>query len=79
VRALAFPVAGAVQVSMNLVRPLEVGPAAVYDAVAARAPVQRAELVGLVPAAVLAAIPPERWPELDLDEARTIEARLAAR
>ena len=26
----------------------------------------RAELVGLVPAAVLEAVPPPRWPELDL-------------
>ena len=61
---------------MNLVAPEEVGPAAAFDLVAARAPVERAELVGLVPASVLAAVPSQRWAELDLDESRTIEARL---
>ena len=37
---------------------------------------ERAELVGLVPAAVLDAAPLERWAELDLAADRTIEARL---
>jgi glutamate formiminotransferase / 5-formyltetrahydrofolate cyclo-ligase len=77
VRALGLDVGGRAQVSMNLVDPLVVGPAQAYDAVAARAPVARAELVGLVPAAVLDAIPPERWAELDLGPSRTIEGRLA--
>jgi len=63
-------------VSMNLVAPLEVGPEHAYDAVAALAPVGRAELVGLLPAAVLEAIPESRWAELDLSPARTIESRL---
>ncbi|HET9441818.1 MAG TPA: hypothetical protein VFO65_00770 [Acidimicrobiales bacterium] len=81
VRALGLPLAGAgrAQVSCNLVDPLAAGggPAAVYDAVAAAgAPVERAELVGLVPAAVLHAVPSRRWAELDLDPSRTIEARL---
>jgi glutamate formiminotransferase len=79
VRALGLAVGAAAQVSCNLVDPLSVGPAAVYDAVAACAPVARAELVGLVPEAVLAAVDPGRWPELDLDAGRTIEARLARR
>jgi hypothetical protein len=56
-----------------------VGPALVYDAVAARADVERAELVGLAPAAVVDAVDPRRRVELDVDPARTIEARLAAR
>ena len=43
---------------------------------AARAEVARAELVGLVPRAVLEAVPTERWSELDLGAERTIEARL---
>ena len=77
VRALGLDVGGRAQVSINLVDPLVVGPAQVYDAVAARAPVVGAELVGLVPAAVLDAAPPERWTELDLGPARTIEGRLA--
>jgi hypothetical protein len=38
--------------------------------------VARAELVGLLPARVLAAIAEHRWPELGLDRSRTIEARL---
>jgi glutamate formiminotransferase len=79
VRALGLAVGAAVQVSCNLVDPLSVGPAAVYDAVAACAPVERAELVGLVPEAVLTAADPRRWPELDLDAGRTIEAQLARR
>jgi glutamate formiminotransferase len=76
VRALAFPVAGTVQISMNLVAPGEVGPADVHDLVAGRARIARAELVGLVPRAVLDRTDPERWAALDLGPDRTIEARL---
>ena len=65
-RALGLDVGGRAQVSMNLVDPERLTPADAYDAVAALAPVDRAELVGLVPAAVLAAVPAERWTELDL-------------
>jgi glutamate formiminotransferase / 5-formyltetrahydrofolate cyclo-ligase len=75
-RALGLDVGGQAQVSMNLVAPLIVGPARAYDEVAARAPVERAEVVGLVPAAVLSDVPEGRWAELDLDPSRTIEARL---
>jgi glutamate formiminotransferase len=77
VRALGLDLGDHVQVSINLLSPFEVGPADVYDAVATTAPIARAELVGLAPEAVLAAIPRERWLQLDLDESRTIEARLA--
>src|SRR5262245_45266653 len=79
VRALGLAVGDAVQVSLNLVTPDAVGPGAVWDLVAAQAPVARAELVGLVPRAVLEHEPAERWEQLDLDPTRTIEARLAAR
>ena len=79
VRALGLDVGGRPQVSVNLVAPSVVGPARVYDAVAAVAAVERAELVGLVPAAVLEAIPADRWPALDLEPGRTIEARLEIR
>jgi hypothetical protein len=41
--------------------------------------VLRAELVGLLPRAVLRALPQERWGELDVSEECTIEARLAER
>lgn len=78
-RALGLAVGDRVQVSMNLIAPDVVGPAEAWDAVAARAPAAGAELVGLVPASVLARTPRSRWTLLDLDEDRTIEARLAAR
>lgn len=79
VRALGRAVGGRAQVSCNLVEPWLFGPADAFDFVAARAPVARAELVGVLPATVLDAIPAERWAELDLGEDRTIEARLSER
>ena len=78
-RALGLAAGRRVQVSMNLIAPGALGPAAAYDLVAAHAPVASAELVGLVPQDVLLAIAPERWDELDLGPDRTIEARLAHR
>lgn len=75
VRTLGLAVGAEVQVSMNLVAPREVGPAEVWDRVAALAPVARAELVGLIPAAVLDRTPAERWEQLDIGPDRTIEAR----
>ncbi|MGH9165848.1 MAG: glutamate formimidoyltransferase [Acidimicrobiales bacterium] len=77
VRALGLDVGGVAQVSCNLVDPLAFGPADAYDAGAALVEVSRAELVGLVPQAVLDAVPPSRWDELDLAAGDTIEARLA--
>lgn len=75
VRALGLDVGGQAQVSMNLIAPEAVGPAEVYDRIAARAEVERAELVGLIPRAALEAVSPRRWEELDLSADRTIEAR----
>jgi glutamate formiminotransferase/glutamate formiminotransferase/formiminotetrahydrofolate cyclodeaminase len=79
IRALGLAVGRRVQVSLNLVDPLTVGPAVAYDAVAALTAVAGAELVGLLPAAVVDQVPSERWAELDLGPDRTIEARLEAR
>jgi glutamate formiminotransferase/glutamate formiminotransferase/formiminotetrahydrofolate cyclodeaminase len=79
VRALGLAVGDDVQVSMNLVDPARVGPADVWDLVAAHAPIARAELVGLMPHAVLDAAPAERWIQLDLGPDRTIEEQLARR
>ncbi|WP_421121022.1 glutamate formiminotransferase [Aquihabitans daechungensis] len=76
VRALGLRVGDEVQVSMNLIDPVVVGPGAVVDAIAARAAVRRCELVGLVPRQVLEAEDAARWDELDLGPDRTIEARL---
>lgn len=80
-RALGFDLGGSPQISCNLVDPMTVGPAEVYDEVARRlervgAGVQRCELVGLLPAAALAAVPSRRYAELDLGPDRTVEARL---
>lgn len=84
VRALGLAVGARLQVSMNLVEPDVVGPADAFDRVVELAgplglAVEGAELVGLVPAAVLGAVARTRWAELDLSEDRTIEARLAER
>ena len=79
VRALAFQLGEHVQVSCNLLRPLVLGPAAIWDQVAQLAPIARAELVGLVPEAVLSSVPERRWRQLDLAPDRTIESRLEVR
>jgi glutamate formiminotransferase / 5-formyltetrahydrofolate cyclo-ligase len=83
-RALGLQVGDRLQVSMNLVDPQALGPAEAYDLVRdlarqAGTGVDGAELVGLVPQAVLEAVPSQRWRELDLAPDRTIDARLAAR
>jgi glutamate formiminotransferase len=84
VRTLGFDLAGQPQVSCNLVDPLTIGPAEVHDQIArlledADASVERCELVGLLPTAVLDTVPPARWPELGLRPEATIEARLEER
>jgi glutamate formiminotransferase len=79
VRALGLQVGDQVQVSTNLLDPRSVGPAEIYEQVAERVPVARAELVGLAPAAVVEAVTPDDWSRLDLSVERTIEARLEAR
>jgi glutamate formiminotransferase / 5-formyltetrahydrofolate cyclo-ligase len=80
VRALAFQVGDHVQVSCNLIAPLVVGPSAVFDHVTkllrGRGTVDRCELVGLAPRALLELEDPSRWSQLDLSEDRTIESRL---
>lgn len=81
VRALGLSLGDRAQVSCNLVDPLAVGPAQLFDMVVTLAKeaggaVQGAELVGLVPQSVLRAVPSARWAELDLSIDKTIEARL---
>jgi glutamate formiminotransferase len=70
-RALGLEVGDQVQVSCNLTDPSRLGPADVYDLVAAQAEIEhahvaRAELVGLIPEALRAAVPESRWDALDL-------------
>lgn len=84
VRALGLDLEGLAQVSMNLVDWRAVGPGEAFDRVAELATakgtsVSRAELVGLVPDEVLAAIPEDRWPRLGLSRGQTIEAALRKR
>jgi len=83
VRTLAIPIVDRAQVSTNLINPGLIGPADVYDDVsrmmkASGGTVFSAELVGLLPEAILHAIPPARWEELGLSEDTTIESRWAA-
>lgn len=80
VRALTLRLGDRVQISMNLIDPTVVGPAEVYDRISdlcttRHLSIARAELVGLIPAAVLDLVPPDRWSALDLDPRRTIEYR----
>ncbi|MEI7623170.1 MAG: glutamate formiminotransferase [Actinomycetes bacterium] len=79
VRALGLQVGEQVQVSMNLIDPLMVGPATIYDRVAAVAAIDHAELVGLAPQAVLDSVDANRWEQLDLSPETTIEWRLEQR
>lgn len=71
-RALGLDVGGRAQVSMNLLDPHRLTPADAYDAVAARAPVEAAELVGLLPAWALGAVPAARWAELSLSAEKAL-------
>ncbi len=80
VRALGFDLGGEVQVSCNLLDVRVTPPSRVYDDVLALVQgderITRCELVGLAPASLLEREPKERWEQLDLSTASTIEARL---
>jgi glutamate formiminotransferase len=83
VRALGLAVGDRAQVSCNLLDPDAYGPERLFDEVGtlvaeAGGAVGGAELVGLLPETVLAAVPRSRWAELGLAQGSTIEARLAA-
>lgn len=79
-RALGLELGAGLQVSCNLIDPGRLGPAEAYDLVTASLPragrIARAELVGLVPEAVLARVPITRWTELGLSADDGLEARL---
>lgn len=81
VRALTLRVGDHVQISMNLVEPFAHGPLAVYEEIEGLCAerdlrIERAELVGLVPEAVLRPIPRHLWTRLDLGADRTVQYRL---
>lgn len=82
VRSLALQVGSRLQISTNLIEPRRVGPMEAFDRIAASADTHGAraahgELVGLLPADVLERIPIDRRARLDVDDSRTVEARLA--
>jgi glutamate formiminotransferase len=80
VRALGLAVGDMVQVSCNLIDVTATRPSEVLDRVSELLPrggrVERCELVGLVPRALLEREDPRRWDELGLSPDATIEARL---
>jgi glutamate formiminotransferase len=81
VRALGLAVGDRAQVSCNLVDPASLGPAQLYDLVAARVDdlggtIVGAELVGLIPRSILANIAATRWSQLGLSAESTLESRL---
>ncbi len=81
VRALGLAVGSRAQISCNLIDPDRYGPGRLYDAAAALVSeaggaVEGGELVGLIPAVVLAAVPTERREELGLSDGATVESRL---
>ena len=79
IRTLGLQVGAFTQVSVNLIQPMIAGPNDVYEAVSQHVKVHHAELVGLLPASVLATIPRARWEDLDLSVERTIEWRVTNR
>jgi glutamate formiminotransferase len=80
VRTRAFPVAGAVQVSCNIVDIHRARVSEILDRVTEllpeRASVVRCELVGLAPRVLLEKEDPRRWPQLGLSPGATIESHL---
>ena len=79
IRTLGLQVGTFTQVSVNLIQPMIAGPNDVFNAVSQHAKVHHAELVGLLPASVLAVIPRARWEALDLSVEQTIEWRVTNR
>ncbi len=80
-RTLGLEVAGAVQVSCNIIDVANVSLADVYDECTALLQnderIARVELVGLAPQLALDLVDPGRWGQLDLRPDATIEARRA--
>jgi glutamate formiminotransferase / 5-formyltetrahydrofolate cyclo-ligase len=81
VRVLAFEMPDDfLQISFNLVDPLRVTPSMVYDEAVdllSVGTIDRVELVGLIPEALLELESPKRWKQLGLSKDATIESRLA--
>jgi glutamate formiminotransferase len=76
-RTLGLDVGGVAQVSCNIVDIDVINPEITYDLVQQYAPIDHAELVGLLPRDVLLRQTPKRWAQLDISDEKTIEARLS--
>jgi glutamate formiminotransferase len=84
IRTLGIAVGHRVQVSMNLISPLNIGPADAVRAVddvcdEVGSSIEHNELVGLLSEDVLREIPRSKWRWLDVSEDRTIEYRVKRR
>jgi glutamate formiminotransferase len=79
VKAMGRPLAsrGRAQVSTNLLNSAETDLNAVYDAIAAEAPVESCQLVGLMPRRALQMFPEFFHRAANFDESRVIENRIA--
>lgn len=76
-RCLGVAVGDTTQIACNLTDPWVLGPAQAFDAIDELASIDRGELVGLLPADLLATIPAARWSELGVSADKTLESRLA--
>lgn len=74
-RTLGLRVGDQVQVSANLIDPLNHGVYEFYQAVNSLAKISRGELVGLAPLRVIEETPKELWAMLDLSIDKAIESR----
>jgi glutamate formiminotransferase len=81
VRVLAFEMPDDfIQISCNLIDPLRVTPSMVYDETTdllSAGAIDHAELVGLIPDALLRLEEPKRWRQLGLSRDATIESRIS--
>lgn len=74
-RVLGLKVGDEVQISANLIDPLNHGIYEFYRAVSKHVEVSRGELVGLAPLQIVQEVPKELWTVLDLSLEQTIEFR----
>ncbi len=77
-RTLGLRVGNQVQVSANLVDPLNHGIYEFYTAVSRLSPISRGELVGLAPLKTIDETPKRLWDTLDLNKYKALEIRAAA-
>lgn len=77
-RTLGLQVGDRVQLSANLVDPLNHGIYDFYNAVVGETEIEAGELVGLAPLEVIEKVPNSLWELLDVSESKSIEYRIAS-